>query len=115
MKYFITTSKTYFVDPHGTPDEGGVTIGTMTLNVSENEEDEEGFNALLNGVEYVYNEYDGSGWQEADEDNRMHFRSSEDGYNSETETHTQCEVTEEEYNQAKSSITNYSFLIGKYS
>ena len=115
MKYYLRIATTYFYDPHGTPDEGGIQKSVLT------EDDLPG--VTIDG-EYINSEaYNNYLYCKGDEENEedddfdyfltpddyekiMEF-SGEDGYNCEETTYTFKEITQEQY-------LDYLEIIDKY-
>jgi len=97
MAFYIIKEQKYFVDPHGSSDKGG-----YSYSVSEDESD---YSRIAGKGEHYYTEYDEKpDWiLESEHEGDP----SEDGYNSSYETNEVKEITEEEYNRAKTVINDY--------
>lgn len=96
-QHYLVTKTTYFVDPHGTPDEGGV-----EKTISTNLEDDFGFTF----EEWRKNKdsyWDCDEW--TDEPS-----GSEDGYNSECESFSIKKITAEDAKKYSDIIKAYNKL-----
>lgn len=89
--HYLVKKTTYFVDPHGSPDEGGVEKFITISDGYETTPD----GKYLDGEEYV------------DEDD---LHSSEDGYNSEAYQYIVQELAPEEVDRVAAIINAYNAL-----
>lgn len=93
MKYYLVKKTQIFVDPHGSPDEGG-----HEFYVTTDKTDPE-----VGSYNYTYFQC-----EEKVEDEDL--QASEDGYNSTAEMFSSREITKVQYNQYQKIIENYGNL-----
>jgi hypothetical protein len=93
MAKYLVVETTYFVDPHGTPDEGGT-----KKFITEKE-----WYAKMDTPEGMY--YQGDEFVEEDD-----LNANEDGYNSEVYHYSVKELTPEEAKRAQDIINWYNEL-----
>lgn len=114
MKYYLKIATTYFYDPHGTPDEGGIEKSVLTeddlsgVTIDGEYIDNQAYNNYLyykNKENEEVNEFDYFLTPD-DYEEIMEF-SGEDGYNCEEITYTFKEITKEQY-------LDYLEIIDKY-
>lgn len=102
-KYYLVTHIGYFVDPHGSPDEG---------HVSKSVEYTDQYEGLEEGVEYTstYDEDDLDSEEEIIPVDEADWEGSCDGYNMEESGFRFKEITKEEYTKFKKIIEAYDNL-----
>lgn len=102
--YYLVKTQTYFVDPHGEPDEGGI-----TKEVEMYDDEDDPLKNLDLSLEYTEDltpiDEDSEDYDEED-----FFPPAEDGYNREVKINTFKKLTEQEYNTANIIIQSYNKL-----
>lgn len=94
-KYYLVVESTLFVDPHGSPDDGGI--------VKKVE-----YTDLYNNLDpsLTYNE----DFEPVDIEDEDYYQGSEDGYNSRYIEYNFKEISKEEFDRAKNIIEEYNKL-----
>lgn len=101
MQNYLETVTTYFVDPHGTPDDGG----TKKRVVKGKHYDEQYAESLLEENQDKSYSINHNDWLDEDD-----WNASEDGYNSEYECSELKPITDEEAIKFEEIINAYNNL-----